>query len=217
MEEKLYFKPEGYGKGKKKKQAEQTGKPKAEKNNKALRLIGILLFLLVAVVIIIWLLHGNTTTTGQYPENVNNESLICTSNSLVPEKINSIDSEDKEIKINAVFDGTDELKRIYFTYTLKYANEDEAYGAEAKSHAFFNKALSASGYKVDKFENKFSRYNEKLIIGLTMTKDELDEFSAPYFMLKPDESGRINLRTINDFQNNYESQGFTCESTIKGE
>lgn len=76
MEEKLYFKPADYGKGKKK---AEKDKPKEKENHKVAKLIGILLFLLIVVVIIIWLLRGKITTTGQYPENVKIESLKCES------------------------------------------------------------------------------------------------------------------------------------------
>ena len=216
MEEKLYFKPADYGKGQKKSRAKKVNKskPKEKKNHKVLKLISLLLFLLAIIIIILWLLRGKTTTTGQYPENVKNESLVCTSTELTPPKLSYLDSDDKEVKISAIFRGTDELKTLSLAYTLKYDSDDSAYAAEAKGHAKFNKSLYASGYTIDKFDNKFARYNGTLSISLHASKNEINEISAPYFMITVNDDKKVTLETITDYKQNYEAQGFKCESTI---
>ena len=178
MEEKLYFKPELSEKKK--------GKTNSKKDHRFLKLFSFLLMLLIIILVIIWLLRGKTTVSGQYPENVSNESLSCASNSVKPPKLSSIDSDEKELKINAVFRGTDELKSLSLIYTLNYPTEDEAYKNEAISHAELNESLSASGFSVSSFKNKFSRYDGKLIISLSINKTEINEFSAPFFLLIPD-------------------------------
>ncbi|MBR2587354.1 hypothetical protein IKE71_03230 [Candidatus Saccharibacteria bacterium] len=48
---------------------------------------------------IILLLHGKTTTSGQYPASVCNESLTCESKSITYEKVNQVNSDDKDLKI----------------------------------------------------------------------------------------------------------------------
>ncbi|MBQ3430825.1 hypothetical protein IJG20_01835 [Candidatus Saccharibacteria bacterium] len=209
MEEKLYFKPVNHNK---KKQARQrVDKNANDKKRVAPKIVCLLLFLLI-VIVIIWLLRGKTTTHGHYPENVKNISLTCVSDTLIPPKLNSAVSDNREIKINAVFHGADELRNISLIYTLNCSSSDEAYGYEAKSHADFNKALSASGYETNKFKNKFSRYDNKLIINLSANGNEIDQFSAPYFMLSINDNGEI-AKTFAEFKNNYETQGFICEST----
>ena len=216
MEEKLYFKPADYGKGRKKSRAEKADKdePKTKKNHRVLKLASILFFLFVVIIIVLWLLRGKTTTTGQYPENVKNESLVCASTELTPSKLSYIDSDNKEIKVSAIFHGASELKTMSLVYKLEYDSSDSAYAAEAKGHAKFNESLYASGYTVDKFSNKFARYGGTLSISLHILKNEIDEISAPYFMINVDEDKKVTLRTISDYQQNYEAQGFTCNSTI---
>ena len=214
MEEKLYFKPGNYGKGRKKKQTEQkVDNAPEKKDHKATKLISPLLFLLIAIIIIIWLLHGKTTTSGQYPENVKNESLTCASSQIKYEKTSWIDSDEKELKINAIFNGADSLKSLSLIYTLVYPSETDAYLAESQSHAQLNEGFAAIGYDVRKFSNKFSRYDNKLIITLTTSKAELDEYSASYFLLPTSEDG-FKLNTLSDYQNAFEAQGMTCSSTI---
>ncbi len=210
MEEKLYFKPE------KKNQKEQKASNNDKKNNnktsrKPFKLIIFLLFIVVLTIVIMWLLCGNNSTTGRYPDNIKNESLICVSNTATPPKLDSVDSEIKEVKINAIFSGENELKRLYLTYSLTYESEEDAYGAEAKSHAFLNKAFASSGYPTDKFDNKYSRYNNILHISFTAERKDIDDFSAPYFMLKTENDKELKNLTMSEMRDNYESQGFKCE------
>ena len=210
MEEKLYFKPAGYGKGIKKKEKPVKEKEDDERNHRVRNLVLFLLLIGAIVIIVIWLLHGRTTTTGQYPANIRNESLTCISKEYILPKMSYLASADREVKINAIFDDSVGLKNISLIYTLNYATSDEAYGAEAKGHALFNQTLGASGFSVNKFNNKFSRYNESLIVSLFAEKPDLDEFSAPYFALETNFP-----TTILDYKHYYESLGFFCK--VSGE
>ncbi|MBQ3294383.1 hypothetical protein IJG98_01470 [Candidatus Saccharibacteria bacterium] len=215
MEEKLYFKPASYGKGIKKK--DKSTKPDESDKNNDHRIRNLILFLaLIAIIvlIILWLLRGKTTMTGQYPENVSNESLTCVSANTQYEKTSWIDSDNKELKINAIFNGTESLKSISLIYTLYYADEGEAYYAEAKSHAQLNDGFAAIGFDVQKFDNKFARYGNKLIISLTANKSEINEYSASYFLLPVEDDG-LKLKTISDYKNAFENQSFSCTATVE--
>lgn len=208
MEEKLYFKPEPSGNKKEK------SKSKKE-NHRFLKLFLFLFVLTIIILFLTWLLKGSKTVSGKYPENIKNESLTCVSKSITPPKIAYIDSKDKELKINAIFNGADSLKSLSLIYTLYYESDDAAYGAEAKGHAEFNKSLVASNYSVDKFSNKFARYDNKLIITLNANKSELDEISAAYFLLSLNGDRKVSLESIADYKKNYELAGFVCESTYE--
>ncbi|MBR3232929.1 hypothetical protein IKF74_01445 [Candidatus Saccharibacteria bacterium] len=210
MEEKLYFKPANYGKGKKKEQTEQKSEPKTEKNHKALKLVIVLLALVIIVAVIIWLLRGKTTTTGQYPANIRTDSLECTSNKLDYEKIGTLNiiTIKKELELKLLFSSNDELKSINLKNFLTFDTAKEATSAEAIAHAAFNKGLSAKGYNSEQFENKFTLMDNQLV--LTIHNDsQLNENSKDYFLLAPEESPN----TLHEFQKIYESKGFTCKST----
>ena len=69
------------------------------------------------------------------------------------------------------------------------------------------------GYNVGKFSNKFARYGNKLILSLYATVSEIDEYSADYLML--DKEPGIAERTLVEFKQIYEKQGFACEATTE--
>ena len=213
MEEKLYFKPASYGKGKKKKQAEQKGKPENKKNHKSLKLVIVLLVLAIIVAVIIWLLHGKTTTTGQYPANVKNKAVNCESGTLTYPKITSVTSDKRNIKINLIFNEKDELKSISLTYALFYDSEEAVKRAEAFSHAEFNLGLNEQGYNASAFENKFARLSDQLIISLFGDASTVNEYNASYFMISDTESTSSLPKTIKEYTDRYQKQGFTCNTS----
>ena len=217
LENKLYFRPANYGKGQRKykeKPASAKKQTSDKKNHRARNLVLFLLLLAIIVAVIIWLLHGQTVTSGKYPENIKNESLTCISSQIQYEKTSWIDSEEKELKINAIFNGEESLKTLSLIYTLTFESESDAYYAEAKSHAQLNEGFAAVGYDVRKFSNKFSRYDNQLIITLTATKTELDEYSASYFLLPTDENG-FHIKTLSDFRTAFEANGMNCSSSTE--
>ena len=172
-------------------------------------------FLAIIVIIIVWLLKGKDLTSGQYPENIRNSALSCIKPEAEYEKAGDIDVKDKEVKINLIFNSSLELKKMSLIYTINHTSESEAYATEAVSHATFNKNLAASGYNVSKFSNKYARYDNKLIITLTANSSEIDEISAPYFMIALDDDYKVSARTLSDYRAMYESQGFVCLDTTE--
>ncbi len=216
MENKLYFSPAHYGKGikKKEKSAERPTENGEKKNHRTRNLILLLLFLAILVGVILWLLRGKTTTHGQYPENVRNESLTCTSSSVTYEKTNNVNSDDKELKISMVFAGKDSLSSASLKYTLRFGSYDEAYSAEAVSHAQFNLALQALGYDASKFNNKFSIIDSELVVSLSVNPDKtIDDTTRSYFLIDYAEDDELP-KTLAEYRTNYEKQGFSCTSTL---
>ncbi len=207
MEDKLYFEPEFSGRKEKRKKYEK-------KDHRFFKLFLFLLLLLIIVSIIIWLLKGSETVSGQYPENIKNEALICKSDNINYPKITTTNSDKKELKINAIFNGKDTLKDISIIYTLQYGSEAEAYAAETSANIEFVEKLAALGFNSSKFSNKFSRYIDKLIVSLTMRASEINESTMDYLILDPDKVNHVEKYNLNDFQKFYQSIGFLCESTI---
>ncbi|MBQ3261262.1 hypothetical protein IJH29_01235 [Candidatus Saccharibacteria bacterium] len=219
MEEKLYFQPAKYGNGQKKKThaAPKTADKevhKKGKNHKAVKLVCFLLFLAVIVFIILYFLRGKTTTTGQFPANVRNESLVCQSSNIAYKKVSNIDSPEKTLKINMIFNGTDSLSSASLKYTLAFASYSEAYSAEAISHAQFNLGLQSLGYDASKFNNKFSILDNVLDIVVNFSSSTtIDEVTKDYLLVEETSNGNLPI-TLSEYQHNYEQQGFTCTSTI---
>jgi len=212
LEEKLYFKPASYGKGikQKEKPAKKEEKEDGEKTHRVRNLILFLLLIAVIVIIILWLLRGKTTTTGQYPANVKNESLECISTTLTYPKLGTVSPAPKEtnLTLTAVFSGEDTLRTISVKNLMTFESNSEAVVAEARTHANFNIGLRAYNYGTEKFENKFSIMSDKLLVNLTAKSKELDEFSKGYFLITSEQLPT----TLTDFKQEYEAQGFTCRT-----
>ena len=221
MEEKLYFRPADYGKGlksksKKQKQSEKVrGDTDGNGGNHRLRnFIIFTLVLALIIVVILWLLRGKTTTSGQYPENVKNESLACESKTIIYEKTNSVNSDDKDLKFSMVFAGKESLSSASLKYTLRFQSYEAAHSAEAISHAQFNLALQALGYDASKFNNKFSILDNELVITLSLSSDKsLDDTTRSYFLVDYIKDDQLP-KTLAEYKSNYEKQGFSCTSTI---
>ncbi|MBR3256790.1 hypothetical protein IKG02_00655 [Candidatus Saccharibacteria bacterium] len=208
MEEKLYFKPEP---SKKKQTGQRVEKAKVKSSHRIIKLVCLLLFLLIIILIIIWLLRGKTTTIGEYPANIKNESLECISNELIYDKLGSFEPKPQETKltVTAVFTSDDELKSISLKNLLTFSDNSEAIVAEARTHANFNIGLRAYNYSTSKFNNKFSIMNDRLLINLSAKSKEYDEFSKDYFLI-PHES---YPKTLSDFKTVFESQKFVCKNS----
>ena len=212
MEEKLYFKPGNYGKGRKKKQTEQkVDNAPEKKDHKAIKLISLLLFLLIVVIIIIWLLHGKTTTHGQYPENLKNESLTCISNELIYPATPATVSEDRELKINAIFNGENHLSSINLSYSLSYQTTDDVVKAEALAHADFNRKLGKRGFSAGKFNNKFTVLNDRLVVSIYGNTSDITQETSDFFMI---DSNTELPKTIWEYKKAFEATGFKCTSTL---
>ena len=204
MEEKIYFTPEKHNNKKPNKRDHQIYK-------KIIRYIILIIFTCVIIAVVVLLLHGKTTVSGAYPENVKNTALSCKSNKNVPPKMGlSPSSTSHEVDIEAIFSGTEKLKKLSLVFRQDFASEDDAYMAETISHAGFNKSLAGANYSSDKFTNKFSRYDTKLIISLFANENEIDQISAPFFMIALPNNNETLPKTIDDLRSNFEAQGFEC-------
>jgi len=98
-------------------------------------------------------------------------------------------------------------------YTLHFPERIDATRAESISHAQFAKALAASGYNFEKFDNKFSIIDGDLILTLYASDGKIDAFSKEYFLVKELENQKLPTN-LAEYRKNYESQGFTCKSTL---
>ena len=217
MEEKLYFRPVSYSKGSKKYKEKPASVEKHTDGHKDHRVRNIIIFLLavaVIVFVILWLLKGKNTTSGQYPANVRSESLICSSDKNTYEKVDHVNSDDKNFEISLIFNGKESLSSGSLKYTLRFSSPNEVNRAVAVSQAQFNLGVQALGYDSGKFNNKFSVIDNDLVITLHINSSkDVDEVTKSYFLLKEDSQGNLPI-TLAEYRQNYESQGFSCTSTL---
>ena len=206
MEEKLYFEPEKSG------NVKRTKEKKTD--HKILKLICFLILFLYIILVILWLLKGTKTVSGQYPENVRNEYIECVSNDVVYDKANEISSEDRELKISMIFYGDDEFSSASLKYTLHFSDNLQAGQAASLLHAQFAKNLAESGYSFEKFSNKFSILDNDLVLTLHASDGKIDDKAKSYFVVDETASGKLPV-TLKEYKNNYEAKGFSCKTSIE--
>lgn len=220
MEEKLYFTPASYGKGKKRsgkagRLSVSDKKEKPKGNHKAIKLVSFLLVLAIIIIVIIWLLRGKTTTSGKYPEDVRNESFTCEGDGVAYQILGELPNTKKNLKISGIFKGGESLKSLSIIYTLYYDNYDEVVASEAVRHADMNFALSAAGFSPSKFNYKFSRFDSYLTLQLYATTNDIDEIAAPFLMIDTNDELKVDVATLDEYVSNYEAKGLSCKTTIE--
>ena len=111
-----------------------------------------------------------------------------------------------------IFEGEEKIKSLSLLYTMYFNSEKEVRDAENISNAELGKALAAAGFYTTDFDNKFSKYDDRMTVSLYSTGSRINEFSAPFFMLKTENGVPTSLK---EFKTNYESSGFSCTSTAE--
>ena len=179
----------------------------------------VLIALAVLTIALCRMLRGSETTSGAFPANVTNESLVCSSKNIKYKKITAAESDDTDLNIIMIFSGTQPLKSISLTYTMGFENAEEVKKAETFSHAEFNYGLADLGYASDKFANKFSQFSDRLTLSLFANANELDLINIRYFALNDSEDDKdVLLRLPNslaEYKKVYQNAGFSCTSTSK--
>ena len=208
MEEKLYFKPEGYNKGKK------TEK-KSKKLHGFLKLVAILAVLGLVVAIILWLLRGKTTVTVPNVRSNKNDFLVCEKDNPEYEVISLLNPISSNAKITFSIKDGNVVSSASLTYTSTYEDNTAANDSRNVTVGAFDHALAAAGLPIGSFSNKFTLYDDKLIVTLTASGDEMVAGVAKFFMMEDVESFDFGNFSVSDYKNIYEREGFICETSLE--
>lgn len=197
--------------------AEQPPKKKSKKSNKTKRTVLVVIISVLATAILILLfnllLGGKTTVTGEKTANKKSTSLVCVSSSAEHPKITKTEnSSKKELKLTLTF-YDDELSSLGEIYTINYPNSGGVTGGESMIHAELNTNIADSGLKADIISTKYNQYDDALIVNLYMKGENLNDKTAPYFLINTNNTngGQLTNWTIEDYARNYKAQGFSCE------
>ena len=169
----------------------------------------IALFVVASCIVISIMLNGTTTTSGQYPEPEANQSLSCTSDSVIYPFFELDRASSRETKINIVFSANDKISSISLFYTLYYDSAESASGGESFNHAAMNKSFGANGLGHDAFSARYTTMEDGLSVQMSLfaTSSDFDDAAKRYFLIDED----ADLENI-DYQKNYENQGFICHN-----
>ena len=187
----------------------------SDKNNKMRNLnswmivLGMVLIFVAAILIFLFLVRGQTTITGGWPEPDKAQSLMCEADGIDYPFFSYDISTEKKIKINVVF-SSDQIDAISLRYILSYNNEQRAVSSEALNHIAMNDSFGKDGLGFDALGARYSIAGNSLQLSLYARGDEVNMISLPYFML--DSLGRNDIESVEQF---YKNEGFRCTSSEK--
>lgn len=179
-------------------------------NKRNLKISAIIIGIILAVIIIvlfILLLNGKTTTTGNYPDNVSDESLTCTANNIKYPFFTYDNATKKEAEINILF-SRDKLKSIALTYSLYYDNQQSITGSEAHNHAAMNISFGKNGMGADALNANYAKLENRMRMSLYANGNEISNISLQYFFITTNSIPE----NVAAFKNIYQGIGFKCES-----
>ncbi len=169
----------------------------------------IIIAIIIAAIIMTILMRGETKTSGQNPENVIGESLICENQSTIYPFFGYDNARARNLRISANF-YKDELDTIALTYTLYYDTPGQIEASEAHNHADMGISFGKNNLGADPFNVHFTKLNDSIRMELYITFKDLTPIAAKYFMIELYDE--ITLpKTLSEYHRNYKNQNFTCK------
>lgn len=167
--------------------------------------IGIFLIIVSVILIIIFLLKGQTTVVGQNGSIINSESLVCESENQNYQFLSYDHAIRKTAKISALFNNN-ELSSISLLYTLYYSDSELIEASRTINSSQLNVFYSKDGLPANSFSKSVSSNNAVVTISLYADKTNFNNETSKYFMAdKLDEKSNPE-----DFEKLYIEKGFTC-------
>lgn len=185
---------------------EESTEKSRKKTNKNWYILMLVVGIIILIVFIIWLLmKGDIKTTGEYPDDVKNSSLSCTTAGFKYPFSKYDESTKKETTVNILFINN-KIDSITLIYTLNYDTERGIIASEANIHADMNKSFADSGLGVDALGANYAKTDNAMTLTLHADKGILDANSGKYFLINdiPIDS------SISVYARNYKNQGFKC-------
>jgi len=182
----------------------------AKSNNKKLWLliVGIVLVCVAIVCIVLFLIQGQTTVSGNFEGNDKAEYLTCESKITPYTLFNYDESDAKSLKVTATF-SDDKLSGISLTYKLTYNDPEKLTLSEAKNHAAVNLKAQEEKLGADPYNAKYTKTEDTLQLTMTAEGEEITNKALKYFMLKSQSSG--TPYTQDKVSKMYAEQGLKCE------
>ena len=155
---------------------------KKSARNWILILIGVILVATAAVLSVLSLLNGSTTTTNTGANIETTKSITCESNDIPYPPAAKINPPNQSIKINATFDNN-KLDTISLTYRIKYPDESTAKQSTTNLHIAINQNFQEDSLGTDALNAKYSTIENTTQLSLYAKSKSITGMSAKYFLL----------------------------------
>lgn len=181
-----------------------------KKNRKAVwsTIFGIILVIISIISIILFLLHGQTTVTGQNSETViSSESITCSGENIPYQFLSYDNATKKTAKVTTSFNNN-KFNAISLSYTLYYNDTKSIESSKTINSAELNIFYGKDGLPSNSFSKSLYSDNEKVVISLYADTADFNDKTSKYFIA----DGLGKNSNPESFIKTYEAQGFKCEN-----
>ncbi len=170
-------------------------------------LIGILLIVTSAVFFVWFLLSGEVTVTGSYPDPETSNSITCTGTDIIYPYFITDGVYKTTIQTSATFEH-DKLSTISLAYSMYYNNPGDISRYITVNQAGLNIATQADGLGANIFNIHFNELKDHAEARLYAEAKDISHRSAKYLML----NSAINYETYSKsvIEQIYTRQGLDC-------
>lgn len=164
-------------------------------------MIGIILIIIAVAAIVGFLLQGQTTVSGNFPENKTSKTLSCEIDNLPYPIFDSNSSISSHTKINAIFDD-DRISSISLTNSMIYSSIERAKVESENHHGNMNISFGPLG--ADALSARYTTDDVEAQMSLYANANDLNASTYRYFLING------NPTSSSDYMQNYTTQGFNC-------
>ena len=192
---------------------ENTKSKKTKKSGHTGLIVGVIVFLAVAVgvtMLLLQLFKGIETHESTSGGNESIGSLYCEATNPVDAFFTSTRAQNTKHEIKITFRG-DTADKISYTYTGTYETEALAEQDNATLHANYNIYMGEHKVSAESLTPAFSTIENMMRISLFTKQSAINSATANLFFLGPDEYGNLKNYSGNTIQSIYKNQGFSCE------
>ena len=175
---------------------------KEEQKNKGFYLAGFLLVVAAVILVIVFLMRGETRTYGEYADPESNESISCELEGFQYPFFTRDGADSKLTKIKISFYNRG-IKSISLTQILSYSSDELAAASSTINHAAMNNSFS-NILGADALGANYNVSDGKMRFTIYVDEKDYNQLSKKYFLVNGDPGD------IDDFAENYAEQGFDC-------
>lgn len=154
-------------------------------------------------------LRGSHSVGGKYPEDFISNSISCEVNNLAYPFFSSYMEAplNQTTKVNIIFnEGV--IDTISLTHTMYWNDAAKSLTSYNFNHVDMNKSFGAASLGVDALGARYTTTDDKSILSLYATTDELNHTTLKYFLI---DTTSTSEKDDSWYEQQYEKQGFACQ------
>ena len=172
-------------------------------------LVGTILLIIGAIAIIAYFLTGKTVTTGEGMDEVRDAVVLSCKSTNFNYPFFRYDNSESKLAVVDVRFNDDKVQSISAKFTLSYDTEKGATDSKLQNQASLGIAFGADGLTADDLSTGCSIQGNDALISLYANANAYNDVTKKYFFV-----GDIDIdSSIEEYDRNYQSQGFICTET----